>query len=56
MKIKTGLFNVGYLPAIFAVSALNTSEWKKELGIPAEMTAIAPITLGVPAAKIPAVP
>lgn len=32
-----------------AVTALNTPEWKKELGISADMTAIAPIILGVPA-------
>ena len=40
----------------FAVSALNTPEWKKELGIAAEMTAIAPIIIGWPAGKIPPSP
>jgi nitroreductase len=40
----------------FAVSALNTPEWKAELKIPVEMTAIAPIILGVPAGETPAVP
>lgn len=33
----------------FAVSALNSPEWKAELGIPQEMTAVAPIILGWPA-------
>lgn len=38
----------------FAVSALNTPKWKTELGIPAEITAIAPIIVGVPVdEKIP---
>ena len=32
----------------FAVQALNSSEWKAELGIPENMTAIAPIIVGVP--------
>jgi len=40
----------------FAVSALNTPEWKAELKIPAEMTAIAPIIVGVPARETPPVP
>ena len=40
----------------FAVGALNTPTWKMELGIPPEMTAIAPIILGVPAGETPAVP
>lgn len=35
----------------FAVDALNSPEWKKELGIPKKMTAIAPIILGWPAEK-----
>jgi len=38
-----------------AVSALNTPEWKAELKIPAEMTAIAPIIVGVPAGETPVV-
>ena len=32
----------------FAVQALNSNEWKAELGIPHDMTAIAPIIVGVP--------
>lgn len=40
----------------FAVSALNTPEWKAELKISAEMTAIAPIIVGVPACETPPVP
>ena len=39
----------------FAVSALNTPEWKTELGIPSEMTAIAPIIIGMPATETPPV-
>jgi len=40
----------------FAVSALNTAEWKAEFKIPAEMTAIAPVIVGVPAGETPPVP
>jgi nitroreductase len=40
----------------FAASALNTPEWKAELKIPAEMTAIAPVIVGVPAGETPPVP
>jgi nitroreductase len=39
-----------------AVSALNTPEWKAALNIPAEMTAIAPIIVGVPVGETPPVP
>jgi nitroreductase len=38
-----------------AVTALNTPKWKKELGIAAEMTVIAPIIVGVPAGETPPV-
>jgi nitroreductase len=40
----------------FAVSALNTLEWKTELKIPVEMTAIAPIIVGAPDGETPRVP
>jgi nitroreductase len=40
----------------FAVSALNTPEWKAELKIPTKMTAIAPMIVGVPAGVTPLVP
>jgi len=40
----------------FAVSALNTPEWKAELKIPAGMTAIGPIIVGVPAGEAPPAP
>ena len=40
----------------FAVTTLNTPEWKAELKIPAGMTAIAPVILGVPAGETPTVP
>ena len=39
----------------FAVAALNTPKWKAELKIPVEMTAVAPIIVGVPAAVTPPV-
>ena len=39
-----------------AVAALNTPEWKKELGISAEMTAYSPIIVGFPSGETPAVP
>lgn len=37
-----------------AVSALNTPEWKAELGVPAESTAYAPIIVGIPSKETPA--
>ena len=40
----------------FAVSALNTPEWKTELKIPVEMNAIAPIIVGVPVGETALVP
>ena len=39
-----------------SVTALNTSQWKKELSIPSEMTVYAPIIVGVPAGVTPPVP
>lgn len=39
----------------FAVPGLNTEESKRELGIPAEYTAYAPIIIGVPSGETPAV-
>ena len=39
----------------FAVSALNTTEWKEKLGVPSEMTAIVPIIVGMPATEMPPV-
>jgi nitroreductase len=40
----------------FAVPALNTPAVKQELGIPAEITAVAPIIVGVPSGPTPPVP
>ena len=37
-----------------AVSGLNTPEIKDELGVPVEVSAIAPIIVGVPTDKPPA--
>jgi len=37
----------------FAVTALNTADVKRELGIPPEMTAVAPIIVGVPQSDSP---
>lgn len=40
----------------FSVSALNTPEWKAELGISKDMTAVVPIIIGVPNGVTPPVP
>src|ERR1019366_9667003 len=40
---------LGTCPIGLAVAALNSPQWKKELGAPAELTAIAPIIVGKPA-------
>ncbi len=40
----------------FAVAALNTPEWKRELNIPGEYTAYAPIIIGRPAGITPPSP
>ncbi len=47
---------LGTCPIGLAVTALNTPAWKKELGIPEEMTAFAPVIVGVPAGVTPPVP
>lgn len=39
-----------------AVPALNTPEWKSKLNVTTEMTAVAPIIIGVPAGINPVVP
>ena len=39
-----------------SIQSLNTPGWKKRLGIPLEMTAIAPIIVGLPAGETPPVP
>lgn len=38
----------------FAISALNTPEWKKEFNLSEKMTAVVPIIIGVPAEEKPA--
>lgn len=40
----------------FAMPVLNTAEVKRELGIPGDLTAIAPIIVGVPSGVTPPVP
>jgi nitroreductase len=40
----------------FAIPALNTPAVKQELGIPAEVTAVAPIIVGIPSGPTPPVP
>jgi nitroreductase len=47
---------LGTCPIGLSVTALNTPEWKAELGIPAEMTAFAPIIVGIPSGETPPVP
>ena len=42
-------YGLASCPIGFAVSALNLPEWKTELKIPEDMTAIAPIIIGWPA-------
>lgn len=42
-------------PIGLAVTALNSPQWKKELGIATELTAIAPIIVGKPASVAPPV-
>ncbi len=46
---------LGTCPIGLAVAALDTPHWKRELGVPAEMTAIAPIIVGLPAGQTPTV-
>lgn len=40
----------------FAAAALDSPEWKAELGVPPDWTAHAPIIVGVPRGETPAVP
>jgi nitroreductase len=40
----------------FAVSVLNTAEAKRELGIPADGAAVAPVVVGYPRGPVPGVP
>ena len=47
---------LGTCPIGLAVAALNSPQWKKELGAPAELTAIAPIIVGKPVGATPPVP
>lgn len=47
---------LGTCPIGLAVTALNTAQWKKELGVPAELTAIAPIIVAVPVGETAPVP
>jgi len=35
----------------FAIEALNTNPWKERLGIPPEMTVVAPIIMGIPSGE-----
>ncbi len=46
----------GTCPIGLAVAALNTPQWKQALGVPAELTAYAPIIVGKPAGATPVVP
>jgi hypothetical protein len=47
---------LGTCPIGLAVAALNSPQWKKELGAPAELTAIAPIIVGKPVGATPPMP
>jgi nitroreductase len=46
---------LGTCPIGFALPVLNTPEVKAELGIPADVTVIAPIVVGVPSHSVPPV-
>jgi nitroreductase len=46
---------LGTCPIGLAVAALNSPRWKKELGAPTELTAIAPIIVGKPIGSTPPV-
>jgi nitroreductase len=47
---------LGTCPIGFAIPALNTPEWKAELKIPPEATAVAAIIVGAPAGETPPSP
>jgi nitroreductase len=53
LMIAACAIGLGTCPIGLAVEALNTPQWKKELGIAPEMTAIAPIIVGWPAGEKP---
>lgn len=55
MLAATGM-GLGSCVIGMAVKALNRPEWKRELGIPEDYTAYAPILLGIPASHTPAPP
>ena len=46
---------LGTCPIGLAVEELNTPQWKFDLGVPKEMTVIAPIVVGLPAGETPPV-
>ncbi len=46
---------LGTCPIGLAVAALNSPQWKKELSVPVELTAIAPIIVGKPVGAPPPV-
>jgi len=56
LMLAAHAFGLGSCVIGLAVTALNTQEWKKELGIAADMTAIAPIIVGVPSGVTSSVP
>lgn len=47
---------LGTCVVALAITALNSPEWKSKLHVSTDMTAVAPIILGVPASETPTVP
>lgn len=49
LMLSAHAYGLGSRVIGFSLAALNLPEWKTEMGIPEEMTAVVPIILGVPA-------
>lgn len=47
---------LGSCPIGFSIPALNAADTKRELGIPSDVAAVAPLIVGVPSAPTPEVP
>lgn len=56
LMLAATAMNLGTCCIGFAVPVLNVPDVKRELGIPADVTVVAPIIVGVPIGPIPSVP